>query len=114
MKNYLLYCVATVAKIRQKHRVRRHVRRARGGGRCGGGGRCREGHRRTAGSPGDCIRFGMLTQALPSSIRVIMQALAFTLNNTYAALHKPVLFRKAPGFWNLLGAHCWAVSSQDF
>ena len=58
-----------------------------------------------AGSPGDCIWFGTLTQALPPSIRVIMQVLAFTLNNAYAALCKPVLFRKALGFLNLLGAH---------
>jgi hypothetical protein len=58
-----------------------------------------------AGSPGDCIRFGTLTRALPPGIRVIMQAFAFALNDAYAALREPVLIGKAPGFWDPLGAH---------
>ena len=56
---------------------------------------------------GTGIWFGMLTRVLPSSVRVIMDALTFTLNGAYAALGKPALVSKARASWNFLGAHAF-------
>jgi hypothetical protein len=89
----------------------RHVRRARGGWHVRGRGRRTRGRRVATctgiGGLGECIRFGTLTRALPPSIWVIMQAFTFTLNDAYAALHKPALLGKATAFWDLLGAHAF-------
>jgi hypothetical protein len=98
-----------VCKGGKKHRGR-HARRARD--REQARQHVRESVREMGVQEGKClstgIQFGILTRALPSSIRVIMEALMFTLNSAYAMLSKPTLISKAQASWNFLGAHVFS------